>query len=54
MTESSFDVAELKDELLEWEHTYNTVSPHQSFNYLNPLEFLQCHNKNHRKEVMCH
>ena len=54
VTESSFDVAELREELLEWEHTYNAVKPHQSLNYLTPLEFLQCYNKNHGNEVMCH
>jgi transposase InsO family protein len=52
--ESSFNVAELRGELLEWERTYDIVRPHQSLNYLTPLEFLQCYNKNHGKEVMCH
>ncbi len=54
VTESSFDVAELRGELLQWQHTYDTVRPHQSLNYLTPLEFLQCYNKNYGMEVMCH
>ena len=54
VTESSFDVAELRGELLDWERTYNAVRPHHSLNYLTPLRFLQCYNKNHGKEVMCH
>jgi transposase InsO family protein len=49
VTESSFDGIELRGELSEWEHIYNTVRPHQSLNYLTPLEFLQCYNKNHGK-----
>lgn len=54
VTGSSFNIAELNSELLDWEHIYNAVRPHQSLNYLTPLEFLQCYNKNHGKEVLCH
>jgi len=54
VTESSFTIAELRSTLLEWERTYDTVRPHQALNYLTPWEFLQCYNKNHGKEVMCH
>lgn len=50
VTESSFDLAELRQELLEWEIIYNTVRPHQALGYLTPLKFLQ----QERKEVMCH
>ncbi len=28
VTESSFDLSELREELLEWEQVYNTVRPH--------------------------
>ena len=41
MTESSFDLSELKDELFEWEGIYNTVRPHQALGYLTPQEFLK-------------
>ncbi len=41
VTESSFDLSELRDELLEWERTYNTVRPHQALFYLTPLKFLE-------------
>ena len=54
VTESSFDIAELRSTLLEWERTYDTVRPHQALNYLTPWEFLQCYNKNQGREVMCH
>ncbi len=41
VTDSTFDLAQLRNELLEWEHIYNTIRPHQSLNYLTPSEFLQ-------------
>lgn len=41
VTDSSFDLAEIRSELLEWEHIYNTVRPHQALGYLTPLGFLQ-------------
>ncbi len=41
VTESSFDLAELRDELLEWEQVYNTVRPHQVLGYVTPLKFLE-------------
>ena len=54
MTESSFELAELRGELLEWERTYDTVRPHQALNYLTPLKFLEQWKENQREEVMCH
>jgi putative transposase len=41
VTYSSFALAELRPELLEWERIYNTVRPHQALNYLTPQKFLQ-------------
>ena len=41
VTGSSFDLCELKDELLQWERVYNTIRPHQALGYLTPLKFLQ-------------
>ena len=41
VTESSFDLTELRDELLEWEQVYNTVRPHQALGYMTPLKFLE-------------
>jgi len=39
----SFDLDTLNQELRDWEETYNTVRPHQSLNYLTPLEYInQC------------
>ena len=41
ITDSNFEIADLQKELVEWEHTYNTVRPHQALGYLTPWEFLQ-------------
>ncbi len=54
VTESSFDLPELRDELLQWERTYNTIRPHQALGYLTPLKFLEQWKETQRKEVMCH
>jgi transposase InsO family protein len=31
----------LNTELRQWEHTYNTIRPHQALGYRTPLQFLQ-------------
>jgi len=54
VTDSSFDLAELRGELLEWEQVYNTKRPHQALGYMTPLKFLEQWEKNQREEVMCH
>ncbi len=41
VTDSSFDLAEIRRDLLEWEQIYNTIRPHQALGYLTPLKFLQ-------------
>lgn len=51
VTDCTFDLAELRVKLLEWEDIYNTVRPHQALGYLTPLKFLE---KQKRKEVRCH
>lgn len=40
VTESSLEVAPLNQELRGWEHTYNTVRPHQALGYLTPQQFI--------------
>lgn len=50
ITDSTFEIADLTKELLQWEYVYNTIRPHQALGYLTPLKFL--HQK--RKEVRCH
>ena len=51
VTDSMFELAELRVKLLEWEDIYNTVRPHQALGYLTPLKFLE---QQKRKEVKCH
>jgi transposase InsO family protein len=51
VTDSTFNLAELRQELLEWEHVYNTVRPHQALGYLTPQKFLE---QQKREEVRCH
>ena len=50
-TDSTFDLAELREKLLKWEYIYNCVRPHQALGYLTPREFLE---KQKDKEVRCH
>ena len=53
VTDSSFEIQELNQALLEWEKVYNTIRPHQALGYLTPQQFLeQCQQKG--REVMCH
>jgi transposase InsO family protein len=54
VTESSFDIAELRSALLEWEGIYDTVRPHQALAYMTPLKFLEHWKAKQGKEVMCH
>ena len=54
VTDSTFEIAELSAELLEWERIYNTIRPHQALGYLTPLRFLQKQKPNCRKEAGCH
>jgi len=54
VTQSSFNIAELRGELLRWEHTYDTIRPHQALGYSTPLQFLERWKENQREEVVCH
>jgi putative transposase len=54
VTESSFELAELRSALLEWEGIYDTVRPHQALGYMTPLKFLEHWKAKQGKEVMCH
>ena len=49
ITDSSFDIPDLRNELLAWERVYDTVRPHQSLGYLTPAQFLK-----KVEEVRCH
>lgn len=53
ITDFSLEMVTLKQELLAWEHTYNTIRPHQSLGYLTPLQFIT-HWQRQLKEAKCH
>jgi transposase InsO family protein len=53
ITPCAFSIAELNQQLQDWERTYNTVRPHQALAYLTPQEFL-AHSSSQRKDLMCH
>ena len=40
ITDFPLEVAALNQELLAWEHTYNTIRPHQALAYLTPHQFV--------------
>jgi putative transposase len=50
VTDSNFELADIRTKLLEWEEICNTYRPHQALNYLTPQQFLQ----QNFKEVMCY
>jgi len=54
VTDSTFDLTEIRDDLLAWEKVYNTVRPHQALGYATPLQFLMQWKEKPRKEVGCH
>jgi putative transposase len=43
VTDSTFELEDLRTELLEWEATYNNIRPHQALGYLTPAMFLNQH-----------
>lgn len=43
VTPCAWTVAALNPELRRWEHTYNTIRPHQALGYRTPLQFLHDH-----------
>jgi transposase InsO family protein len=50
VTDSTFDLADLRSKLLEWEYICNNIRPNQALNYLTPAEYLL----QFSKEVRCH
>lgn len=50
ITDSTFELADLRPKLLEWEHICNNIRPNQALNYLTPAQHLDQFNK----EVRCH
>jgi transposase InsO family protein len=50
VTDSDFELTDIRKKLLEWEKICNTYRPNQALHYLTPQQFLE-HNF---KEIMCH
>ncbi|HID09737.1 MAG TPA: transposase [Candidatus Latescibacteria bacterium] len=48
------EVAPLNRELKAWEHTYNTVRPHQALGYLTPYQFLTQWQRQRKEVEKCH
>ena len=48
--DSTFDLADLRPKLLQWEQISNTIRPNQALHYLTPKQNLE----KYFKEVMCH
>jgi transposase InsO family protein len=51
VTDSDYELADIRSKLLEWERICNTIRPHQALNYLTPKEYLE---QNKPQEVRCH
>ena len=43
VTDTSFELNELNQALIEWEMVYNSIRPHQALGYLTPRQFLDRH-----------
>jgi len=54
VTDSSFELTNLRAELVEWEIIYDTVRPHQALGYITPLQFLEQWQQKRREEAGCH
>jgi len=40
VTDAILEPDAIRDALLDWERTYNTIRPHQALGYLTPAEYL--------------
>jgi transposase InsO family protein len=54
VTPERWSLPELSRQLLAWEHTYNTIRPHQALGYATPAEFLQRFSNPQSKIQKCH
>lgn len=54
VTDSNFELADIRTKLLQWEAICNTYRPNQALNYLTPQQYLELNNPYLFKEVRCH
>ncbi len=52
VTDSTFELTDIRTKLLKWENICNTYRPNQALHYLTPQQYLET--TNYQKEVMCH
>ncbi len=54
VTDSDFELSDIRAKLLQWEQICNTYRPNQALDYLTPQQFLEQNNPQLLKEVRCH
>ena len=54
VTDSDFELADIRTKLLQWEQICNTYRPNQALHYLTPAEYLDQLKAKYKKEVRCH
>jgi transposase InsO family protein len=54
VTDSDFELADIRTKLLQWEQICNTYRPNQALHYLTPAEYLDQLKANSKEEVRCH
>jgi len=54
MTDSDFELVDIRAKLLQWEKICNTYRPSQALDYLTPQQYLEQNNPQLFKEVRCH
>ena len=54
VTDSDFELADIRIKLLQWEKICNTYRPSQALDYLTPQQYLEQNNPQLFKEVRCH
>jgi len=54
VTDSDFDLADIRTKLLQWEDICNTIRPNQALDYLTPRQYLEQNNHKLLEEVRCH
>lgn len=54
VTDSDFELADIRTKLLQWEQICNTYRPNQALHYLTPAEYLDQLKADSKEEVRCH
>ncbi len=54
VTDSTYELVDLRPKLLQWENICNTYRPNQALKYLTPLQFLERQKNKPKQEVRCH